>query len=702
MASSTRYISAKLCQACSTALYSGSKASTFIEPDVDVGHHRDLKSLRKTAAAGCSICSIVVDNLKLDRSRYGKTSWSSDVDGQMDSSCSIYCRLYKEAAHDLDVPVTKFDVEVRGAELTSMTRFRLIPNSDGPLRPLLPQTGKSDSTGSASALGQARDWLTQCRLCHKRCLSIRSADAGMAWLPTRLLDVGVEGDPRIKLVLTQQDQVHPLAAYITLSYRWGSQPQGLLLQDSNVDSFRRGLLIHDLPRTFKDLAKVARFLSVRYVWIDALCIIQDSLADWESEGATMRDVYANSTCTIAAAASEDPHGGLFRTRDPTKIVPTLIGTPEMGSSPESLTSFLYDRTYLDRRTISGPLQKRGWVFQERMLSPRILHFAEDQIVWECLTGAKCEAFPSGLPLYKSAKDLGPLWRALERTAMPTTSTVQDDAVVTTNGLSNNQIANTDATRHTADIAILSAWRDLVKQFSRCALTKSTDKLPAFAGVAKLFQDITGDTYYAGLWRSSFLDQLDWQAHEPAKRASSEYRAPSWSWAAVDGAIRPFSLVPDSSLLPELDDVHVSVIGLDCFGRISDAFLKLQGYLVPATVLSSIEGQRACLLLGGTRKVFAQFHPDTLDVEFATDSVMWCLPLKLYSVINDADSVCDLVLVNIVLVPVLATLPVRYRRVGLLVVAPAGQDFNDLCSFGMVMTGNLEFEITEPYSPITII
>ncbi|EFQ36017.1 heterokaryon incompatibility protein [Colletotrichum graminicola] len=702
MASLTPYISAKLCQTCNTALYSQSRSSTIIESDIDTSHHSDLPSLRKAAEKGCSICSIVADNLKLDRSRYDTTPGSSEVDGDMDSNCSILCRLYKEITHDLDVSVTKFDVEIWSAKFTSKTRFRMLPNSDGPLRPLLPQAGKSDSTVSAFALGQARDWLVHCRLCHPRCLSIRSEKSGMAWLPTRLLDVGVEGDPRIKLVLTQQDQVDLSAAYITLSYRWGSQPQGLLLQGSNVDSFRRGLLVHDLPRTFQDLVIVARFLSVRYVWIDALCIIQDSLSDWEREGATMRDVYANSTCTIAAAASEDPHGGLFRSRDPTKIVPALIGTPNMGSSPESASSFLYDRAYLDRRIVSGPLQKRGWVFQERMLSPRVLHFADDQIVWECLTDTKCEAFPSGLPFHHSTKGLGPLWSALESRTMPTTDTVLDNARLTTNGLSNHQLASTDTACYSTDMAILSEWRDLVKQYSRCALTKNTDKLPAFAGVAKLFQDITGDAYYAGLWESSFLDQLDWRVYKPSKRVSSEYRAPSWSWASIDGAVRPFSLAPGSSFLPELNDVHVSVNGPGCFGRISEASLQLQGYLVPAIIYSSIKGQNACLLLGGTRQVFAQFLPDTLEVEFATGTIMWCLPLKLYSVAPDADLIRDLVLVNIVLVPVLASLPVRYRRVGLLVVAPAGQDFDDICSFGIAMTENLDFEITEPYSLITIL
>ncbi|KZL80920.1 heterokaryon incompatibility protein [Colletotrichum incanum] len=696
MASLTPSISTKLCQACSTALYSGSRSN------IDAGYHSGLPSLRKSAEAGCPICSIVTDNFKLDRSRYETTPGSSDVDRNMDSSCSISCRLYNGFAHDVGVPVMKFDVEIWSAELTSMTRFRLLPDSDGPLRPLLPQAGKSDSTASAFTLGQARDWLAHCRFYHTRCLSIRSAKSGMAWLPTRLLDVGVEGDLKVKLVLTQRDQIDPLAEYITLSYRWGPQPQGLLLQASNVDSFRCGLLIYDLPRTFQDLATVARFLSVRYVWIDALCIIQDSLLDWEREGATMRDVYANSTCTIAAAASEDPHGGLFRSRDPAKIVPTLIGTPNMESSPGSMRSFLYDRAYLDRRILSGPLQKRGWVFQERMLSPRVLHFAEDQIVWECLSDTRCESFPSGLPFHNSTKDLGPLWSALESTAMLATDTVPDDTGLATNRLSNHQIASPDAACYTTDMTILSTWRDLVKQYSQCALTKNTDKLPAFAGLAKLFQDITGDAYHAGLWKYSLLDQLDWQVYNPSKRVSSDYRAPSWSWASIDGAVRPFSLAPDCSLLPELSDVHVSATGLDCFGRISEASLGLHGYLIPAKVYSSVEGQNASILLRGTRKVFAQFLPDTLDVESATGSTIWCLPLKLYSVAPNVDEARDLVLVNIVLEPVLASLPVRYRRVGLLTVAPAGHDFDDICSFGIVMTENHDFEITEPYSLIRIL
>ena len=81
-----------------------------------------------------------------------------------------------------------------------------------------------------------------------------------------------------------------------------------------MDVCRRGSLIRDLPRAFQDMITVARRFSIRYIWIDSLCILQDSKEYWEKEASMMQDVYVNSSCNIAAAASTDPHGGLFRSR----------------------------------------------------------------------------------------------------------------------------------------------------------------------------------------------------------------------------------------------------------------------------------------------------------------------------------------------------------------------------------------------------
>ena len=123
-------------------------------------------------------------------------------------------------------------------------------------------------------------------------------------------------------MLAQDGISDPNASYMTLSYRWGQNPT-LLLLGSNIDSFRAGRSIRDLPLTFREFFTVARRFSINYVWIDALCIIQDSEKDWEAEAPAMRDVYANSACNVAASASCNPEGGLFRTREPDSKNPPI-------------------------------------------------------------------------------------------------------------------------------------------------------------------------------------------------------------------------------------------------------------------------------------------------------------------------------------------------------------------------------------------
>jgi hypothetical protein len=138
-------------------------------------------------------------------------------------------------------------------------------------------------TSTSSALDMAFDWFTECTTSnlHARCTQSQFRKPG--WYPTRLIDIGKPGDANWNLRVLSQDRISgPNASYMTLSYRWGQNPT-LLLLGSNINSLRAGRPIYDLPLTFREFFTVARRLSIRYVWIDALCIIQDSSRDWETE-----------------------------------------------------------------------------------------------------------------------------------------------------------------------------------------------------------------------------------------------------------------------------------------------------------------------------------------------------------------------------------------------------------------------------------
>lgn len=407
-----------------------------------------------------------------------------------------------------------------------------------------------DRTSSLRSLDQACGWLTSCCVQHPSCSALSKSEQ---WLPTRLIDIGSEGDDSWKLRVVAEDGLHTPAPYIALSYRWGAEPSIMLLK-SNMDEFRRGQYITDFPQTFQDLVTVARHFSVRYVWIDALCIIQDSSQDWVSESATMRYVYANSLCTIAASASSSPEGGLFRSRQPEQARPAVVKIAFGDKAPEDF--YIWDSEYWLSHFGRSELHSRGWTFQERFLSPRVLSFGHDQIMWECMTDHKCEGFPGGVPSHESEKSYYPL--------------------------SKLRAPRQDDQRPLFSERTFQTWISLAEGYSKCSLTKPTDKLVAFAGIAKLFQENTGDEYVAGLWKSRLVQMLDWTVTTPGPGAV-DYLAPSWSWAPVQSSIkieyRP-TVWPNVNL--------VSVRAIESINREADptvgvsyGCIRLHGALFPA-------------------------------------------------------------------------------------------------------------------------
>lgn len=425
----------------------------------------------------------------------------------------------------------------------------------------------------------AYNWYHFCQNNHPRC---NRQKKHRDWLPSRLLDIGGQEDSLWKLVVVSEDRITP-APYATLSYRWGIN-QSLRLLSSTFQNFRQGNRISDLPKTFREAITVTRRFGFRYLWIDALCIIQDSREDFEREIPSMRSVYSNSACTLAASASEDPNGGLFRARDATVVAPGVIRAPSRASSDGNY--YIFDIDYWNRQILNGPLHRRGWVFQERLLSPRIVYFSKSQVLWECFTELKCEGFPHGIPEFQSVKNLDPLWKMAE----PPSQSSQRSVTMST--------------------LALQLWSSLVREYSNCLLTNRDDKLPAFSGVADHFGETTGDQYLAGLWRLRILQLLDWWVSQPCKRLSSEYRAPSWSWASLDGPVRPRYAAARTKFLVSLSAVSQSP------GHHSDSVqqveLKLQGSLTMSTRLRQ---PMQCIL-----------YQDSLDITLGDVRPFYFLPL----------------------------------------------------------------------------
>ncbi|KAF5249379.1 hypothetical protein FANTH_5260 [Fusarium anthophilum] len=446
------------------------------------------------------------------------------------------------------------------------------------------------------------------------CRRLRSSPK---FAPSRLIDIG--SDHTWKLCLYPQDITDP-PEYMTLSYRWAKTPSIRLLS-SNFEAVRKGAPTSQLPKTFREAITVAHRFSIRYLWIDSLCIIQDSPEDWARESLQMHLVYANSACTISATASGGPDEGLFRSRTAQE---TLVGHIKVSfNDGEPRRSDVWDQHHMQRLT-QGPLTDRGWVFQERILSPRVLHFTKTQAVWECFEMNKSEMFPR--------------WSPRPADAVYTPDLKAIDAFFD-DGHRRTAWAKEEDKKMTVDV--YQQWVNLVKTYSQCSLTCPDDRLMAMAGIAEMFKKNSGDEYLAGLWRSRIVEGLNWVVLEPGPGPQNPERVPSWSWAAVDSCVLPqrTNLPRDEDLI-EIIDVRCHLAQACSRSQQVKGSIQLRGCICRGTVRESsrrIGSEHIGLeLLEMSSTIYA--YPDTAEATFQGGELLSFLPLRstLRRQVNDPD------------------------------------------------------------------
>lgn len=320
--------------------------------------------------------------------------------------------------------------------------------------------------------------------------------------------------------------------YLALSYCWGKS-QAVTLTEARLKQQPVGFPLRTLPRTLRDAIIIASHLGFQYIWVDALCIIQDSFEgrDWKQESAVMNKIYGNATLTIAAAAATSTTEGIFsfgNNQDAPKCaLPYQLPDGQLGS--------VNVEAYETEELTEESLDSRAWALQESLISPRLLRYGTQQMSWKC---NHLEENANG-PLISRSKQLGP------RSAK---------------------------------------WTSIVTDYTARTLTYNSDRLAALAGYAKLLGTKRPyDEYLAGLWKSELLEGLLWYRcakSDPNPRPTSYY-APSWSWASIDSAVRftywPMDyqshaeIVNVSSTLPTRD--YVSPLN-----RPQQSVLSIYGYV----------------------------------------------------------------------------------------------------------------------------
>ncbi|KAF1954420.1 HET-domain-containing protein [Byssothecium circinans] len=374
--------------------------------------------------------------------------------------------------------------------------------------------------------------LSDCDEKHKHCpMQMRkkwekSGRLRDVFVPTRLLDLGKVGSrENIRVVDTKAENIK--ASYATLSHCWGPadpndphRPKKDLLTRRTMEEFTTiGIGWEKLSRNFKQAIKVARLMGLRYMWIDSLCICQGPDGDFVTEGALMHKVYRNSHCNIAAADSRDPAGGLFREREPFEVLPAKFESGEKSPMFGGKKTWRVVRGDMwDQVLLKTSLYTRGWVFQERMLSPRALHFSQHQIFWDCTEISACETLPNGIPSpIDQTASMDRSWRGR---------------------LFESGTSKWTAVSGVNDQSTESFWKAAVKAYTSCELTNQGDKRIAIWGIAKLLRDSLSEEYGAGLWEDWLAEQLAWRVADctNAERPREMMKNPTWSWTSVEGII----------------------------------------------------------------------------------------------------------------------------------------------------------------------
>ncbi|EFQ34239.1 heterokaryon incompatibility protein [Colletotrichum graminicola M1.001] len=402
------------------------------------------------------------------------------------------------------------------------------------------------------------------------------------WFPTRLLEV--EG-PNARLIVTKE--IPPKGPYISLSHCWGGADI-IKCTEKTLPELRKGVLASDLPGTFRDALSVTRSLGMAYIWIDSLCIVQDSPSDWAAESKTMLNVYQHSILNLAATQSRNSHTGLFVHRAPESL---LSGTFTISNGALS-GSFIaveaaLDKPYWTAAVDDAPLNTRGWVLQERVISPRVAHFTSDQVIWDCAELTAAETVPSGAQ------------------AMPRTVPL---------GIGQKRGSSLLKVPQEQDRA-LGQWGTIVKEYSQCHLTVPSDKVVALSGVVDYLRLRLRDKFYAGLWRAQMEMQLCWTV-TGSRAAKRNACAPSWSWMSVDCAV-------DTPQHNEYDGyvvkLLVEVVNVDEAAETDNkGSIWLRGVLSPVT----LETQPQHRLVGTGMEHLVHLSLDTADAVDAAGALFF--------------------------------------------------------------------------------
>ncbi|KAK4159611.1 heterokaryon incompatibility protein-domain-containing protein [Cladorrhinum sp. PSN259] len=533
---------------------------------------KDWQTLQTTAAAGCSECALIVGIVNLITENVATIQ---SITLGINKDCLSVKVWESKTADEQSGAKALWGVPVFWPRSAQPTPWPTIPMETA-------RTTNPKPPSFASSVPQLRQWIEKCDNGHN-CLGSHDLPA----LPTRVIDVG-DADTSPRLYLSKQGE---RGRYAALSHCWG--PPGtkrLTTTSKNLSSHCDQIPLDSFPLSFQDAINVTRALGLRYLWIDCLCILQDSPPDWAQESSRMADLYTDAYISLAADFAPDSTAGLFVRKD--TMGPQLRQFTQQDSDGNVYDILVRQETpaaVLDhsdtastqacyREEARSSLQRRGWILQEESLSRRIVRFTNAELIWECRERRVCSCEREYPRTPQTAKGL------VDRM-------LRDSNPVTTSN---------------KDTWPWHCWYYLVEEFTKRKLTYVEDRLPGFSGIAAVF-GLPASEYLAGLWRHNLDNLLLWEnlagrikVETPGLNNSHgshhQYRiqgpyAPSWSWASVSGTISYPSIFGtfdrDDGDSKSADwtilEATATPLTRNPYGPVDRAFLRVEGRLLPVEI-----------------------------------------------------------------------------------------------------------------------
>ncbi|KAI0859771.1 heterokaryon incompatibility protein-domain-containing protein [Xylaria cubensis] len=659
--------------------------------------HDNVQALKASAAAGCDLCTLCWTRIV---QQWGKQNLEYllqglDTSGERVDDEKVYLQgqIYPSRPprnidygdHAQSHPGNQVLVILGLIDSSILAYLKVFADPGTPAAQVYTESWTTVDRNPKFHISFIQYLMSLCRTQHKLCTSSFFHNMTKLEMPTRLIDIGDPSQdkkkPIIRLVTTRTlgIQAQP---YIALSYCWGKSMQYFTcLRTNNLEALHSCIEEKKLPKSHRDTLQLARDLGFRYVWIDALCIIQGDGEDWASESRRMAQVYGNATLTIIAGRAANCAEGFLENRFRPAVEPCAIpfirGGARQGLTGDGeMAGHIW--IALPRSPLDGPTAQRGWCFQESILSSRALVFGKEQLYFECQMlqvhedGRSRRAMP--FQIQNGVGQFSP--SMIIYNSITTTSPPRGEL---SNGLGQDE--EREITRRW-----LFFWYDTVLyKYTSRDLTEASDVFTALSGLAQIVKVKVRSRYLGGLWESDIVRGLLWEVRSVRYRLpvhelvlserrvvmvtitdangvktqeAAPIQVPSWSWASVKGQVSSLRTrfmdypVPNRLVHPKYPgerwtrdpvschaaEAHIRSCELEFFGRLRRVRCK------PNHFLDNNENLREKLRSANVNLIPTQDETDHVSAVAASDdsehivaeawfdvpdervSSCWCVPL----------------------------------------------------------------------------